>query len=203
MSDAVPDPRAQPVLILAAGHGTRMGGPKAFARLDGETFLERILARVREAACPAILAVDPAHRSRIEAVLAAIPPLPVRVVEADGTLPMLASVQAAIGALDGTAQGAWVWPVDAPLLSSPGWLKARAAVAQRDDVVLKLSAGGRTGHPVWFPRWACMAILASSWDEGLMGFLAEVPGDRIVILDLPGEVLSDFNTPEQLASHRI
>ena len=195
-----PDPRAQPALILGAGHGTRMGGPKVFARIDGVTFLERILMRVREAGCPAILTVDAGFHAEVEALLGTLPPLPLRLVEVEGTLPMLASVQAGLAALDGTAEGAWLWPVDAPLLSAEGWRKARAAAGARPERILKLRAGGRTGHPLWLPRWACAAVAAGSWADGLLGFLAGVPPERIAQLELPGETLGDFNTPAQLAA---
>jgi CTP:molybdopterin cytidylyltransferase MocA len=195
-----PDPRAQPVVILGAGHGTRMGGPKVFARIEGVTFLERILMRVREAGCPAILTVDAGFHRRVEALLGSLPPLPLRLVEVDGTLAMLASVQAGLAALDGTAEGAWLWPVDAPLLSAEGWRRARAAAGAAAERILKLRADGRTGHPLWLPRWACAAVAAGSWADGLLGFLAGVPPERIAHLDLPGETLGDFNTPAQLAA---
>lgn len=194
------NPGEQPVVILGAGHGTRMGGPKIFARIADVTFLERILARVREAGCPGILTVDPGFRTQVETLIGKLPPLPLRLVPTDGKQPMLASVQAGLAALDGTAEGAWLWPVDAPLLSAAGWHRARQAVHARLDAILKLRAEGRTGHPTWFPRWACDAIVAGTWEDGLQGFLAEVPSTRIARLELPGEILGDFNTPEQLAA---
>ena len=190
---------AQPVVVLAAGHGTRMGGPKVFARMGNATFLERILVRIREAGCPAIVTVDPAFRERVAALLHGRPGIAVRLVPVDGILPMLASVQAGISALDGAAQGAWLWPVDAPLLSAEGWRRARERAAAHPETILKLRAQGRTGHPTWFPRWACRAIAAGRWDTGLLGFLAEVPSALITVLVLPGETLTDLNTPEQLA----
>jgi CTP:molybdopterin cytidylyltransferase MocA len=180
-----------------------MGGPKIFATAGSATFLERILARIREAGCPAILTVDPAFRGRVEALLKGLPPAGVRLIDVDGTLPMLASVQAGLSALDPAAWGAWLWPVDAPLLSAQGWRRARETVAADPEAVLKLRANGRTGHPAWFPRWACAAIAAGRWTDGLRGFLAGVPPERIARLDLPGETLSDFNTPEQLAQARM
>ena len=46
-----------PAVILAAGSGRRMGGPKALLRLDGSTLLQRAVRAAREAGC------DPAARS--------------------------------------------------------------------------------------------------------------------------------------------
>lgn len=204
MTDARgPDPHEQPIVLLAAGHGTRMGGPKAFTVVGGATFLERILARAREAGCPVVLAVDPGFRARVEALLATLAPVSMRLVDAGGKKPMLDTVQAGLRGVDGPARGAWVWPVDAPLLSADGWRRARARVHEDSERILKLRAGGRTGHPTWFPRWAFTDIRAGRWEDGLLGFLRGLSPERIAQLDLPGEMLGSFNTPEELASVKL
>ena len=192
---------AQPVVVLGAGHGTRMGGPKIFARHEGQTFLERILARCRETASPVTLVVDPAFREKVLALLAEarISPLP-RLVDADGAGPMLASVQAALR-LGGFDAGFWCWPVDAPFLSEPGWVMAVEGMQTQPDHIWKLSTGGETGHPVWFPGWAVPEIIAGDWPGGLQGFM-ENNARQVLVLELEGEELRDFNTQEQLAGLR-
>jgi CTP:molybdopterin cytidylyltransferase MocA len=179
-----------------------MGGPKVFTYFEGSTFLERILARAREAGAPVILTVDPIFRVGAVALVSKLPPHPVRLVDADGTQPMLASVQTGLGIIEPGAAGAWVWPVDAQLLSADGWRRAREAVTATPHAILKLRTRGRTGHPTWFPRWACEAILSRMWGEGLLGFLRTVRPDRIAVLELDSETIRDFNTPEQLTAAR-
>ncbi|MCW5832636.1 MAG: NTP transferase domain-containing protein [Labilithrix sp.] len=44
-------------VVLAAGSGLRMGGPKALLRVGGRTLLERHLARLRDAGCADLVAV--------------------------------------------------------------------------------------------------------------------------------------------------
>jgi molybdenum cofactor cytidylyltransferase len=44
-------------VVLAAGSGRRMGGPKAFVSVDGKTLLERHLERLHAAGCISVLAV--------------------------------------------------------------------------------------------------------------------------------------------------
>jgi CTP:molybdopterin cytidylyltransferase MocA len=188
----------QPVGVLGAGHGRRMGEPKVFTRVEGETFLERILARCRETASPVTLTLDPGFRQEVETLLAALPEPRPRIVEVDGTLPMLASVQAALGA-GGFDGGFWCWPVDAPFISAMGWDQAVETVRGQPEEVWKLRAGGRTGHPVWFPGWSVPVIAEGSWPNGLLGFLETCP-ERIYILALDAEELGDFNTREQLAA---
>lgn len=189
-----------PVVILAAGHGRRMGGPKVFKAHGGRTFLERILERCAESASPVVLAVDPAFRADAER-LAAGHGGPIRWVEADGTRPMLDTLQAALreplpaGAGGG---GFWLWPVDAPFLSPQGWARAREAVEGAPEAIWKLRVQNKTGHPIWFPGWSVPAIRAGGWPDGLLGFLEEQAA-RVRILHLEDEVIADFNTPESLA----
>ena len=187
-----------PVVVLGAGHGKRMGRPKVFARHGGETFLERILVRCRETALPVVLVIDPRFRVEVHELLQALPFSEPRLVEADGAAPMLVSIQAALRE-GGCDDGFWCWPVDAPFLSPAGWMQAVEAVEGMPAVIWKLSTGGQTGHPVWFPGWAVPRILAGGWPNGLQGLLNEC-SDRIYVLELEGEELRDFNTPEQLAS---
>lgn len=197
-----PAGEGQPVIVLAAGHGRRMGGPKVFAGHKGRGFLQRILERCHESRARVILVVDPNHRQRLEALFATLPagllaPLP-RMVEADGKADMLASVQAAL-AHGPYEPGFWLWPVDAPFISAKGWHAATQAVARDPGVVWKLRVRGRTGHPVWFPFHVTQPLREGHWPDGLRGFLATLPPERIQILPLEGEFLEDVNTPQQLA----
>lgn len=200
----------QQVVVLGAGHGRRMGTPKIFARAGGKTFLEHILSRCRETAHPVTLVIDPRHRGKVLKLLQALSfgePQPFgeqqpsgqpQLVEADGTAPMMASLKAALEA-GNFAEGLWCWPVDAPFLSAPGWVMAVEAAQSTPEVIWKPSSGGKTGHPVWFPGWAVPRILAGDWPNGLLGLLHEC-ADQTYVLELEGEDLRDFNTPEQLAS---
>ncbi len=190
--------RGQPVVVLGAGHGRRMGKPKVFAELDGRTFLERILERCRETGSPTTLVLDPVFRARAEALLARFPPPPPAIVAADGTLPMLASLQAALREGSMPA-GCWCWPVDAPFISAMGWDLAVETVRGQPGDIWKLRSGDRGGHPIWLPDWAGEEIARRDWPRGLRGFLATCP-DRIYVLTLDAEELRDFDTPEQLAA---
>ena len=196
-------PLGLPVIVLAAGHGTRMGGPKAFARYGGQSFLERILARCAESNADVTITVDPAFKPRVLDLLKARPvPRPhlhLRWVEADGRLPMLASVQAALAA-GGFGRGFWMWPVDAPFVSAEGWRLLNRDVAENDTQVAKPVAGGKSGHPVWFPAWAAPRIAQGRWPDGLQGFLSEIGPSAMRRIELPGERLNDVDTPEELAA---
>ncbi len=193
----------QAVIVLGAGQGRRMGGPKLFAEHGGRTFVERILARCGESGARATVVVDPRQRERLEGLLGGAAgglPEPLwRVVEADGEADMLSSVQAALAAVPWEA-GFWLWPVDAPFISAAGWRRAVEAVAGEPGAVWKLRAGGRTGHPIWFPGRAGRALLEGQWADGLRGYLATLPAGAIRVLHLEGEFLEDVDTPQDLAA---
>ncbi len=135
--------KGQPVVLLGAGHGKRMGQPKIFAMFEGATFLERILERCRETASPVTLTVDPQFRDRAEVLLATLsPPAPV-LVEVDGALPMLQSVRAALR-LGKFGEGFWCWPVDAQFISPMGWDQAVETVREESGAIWKLQARAET-----------------------------------------------------------
>ena len=187
----------QAVLILAAGHGRRMGEPKVFTLYAGQTFLQRILLRCRESGSPVTLVLDPGFRPMVEAELRRENAQPLTLVEADGHEAMIASVKA--GLRSGTCDGGfWLWPVDAPFISAQGWARAVAEVGGDPDHVRKLRVRQHTGHPIWYPAWCVPEILAGSWHNGLRGFLAD-HRERVKVLAMGREFLKDVNTPEQLA----
>ena len=196
------DARNLPVIVLGAGHGRRMGGPKLFAEHKGRTFLQRILERCRETAARVTLVVDPCHQERLEALFTALPPRLLapfpRIVEADGELEMLDSLRAALRA-GPYEPGFWLWPVDAPFISAAGWAKAAQTAARDPNGIWKLRSRGRTGHPVWFPFHVTRALLEGEWPDGLRGFLKTVPAERIQLLEMEDEYLEDVDTPQQLA----
>lgn len=53
-------------IVLAAGEGRRAGGSKAFLKIGGQTFLERIVAGIREAGCQPVIVVGGAAGALIE-----------------------------------------------------------------------------------------------------------------------------------------
>ena len=196
----------QPVLVLGAGLGKRMGGPKILLRHKNRLFLAYILARCVESNSPATV-VAPVDLIEELGNLIVQSPGPLREglyytlpeprwVPADGTQPMLASVQAGL-AVGGWEEGFWVWPVDAPFLSTPGWERATEAVSRDPASIWKLKINDRTGHPTWFPSWSVSTIAKGDWPDGLLGFLGTVQ-KSIRHLTLENEEIGDFNTPEDL-----
>ena len=94
-------------LILAAGEGRRMGGPKALLLLDGAPLVRQHVARLREAGCRSVLVV--ASTEQAERVQASAPQA--RVIAAT-TASQAESLAFGVSALDPLTSVVVITPVD-------------------------------------------------------------------------------------------
>src|SRR5262245_41827741 len=124
-------------VLLAAGEGRRMGGPKALLRLGGETFLEACLRKLDRPGVAARVVVIGHEADRVAAAVPAAPG--VTMVRNDGyRAGMLSSVLCGVDAAE--SQGAdalLLHPVDHP------WVEADTV----DRVLAALLAGARIAVP--------------------------------------------------------
>jgi CTP:molybdopterin cytidylyltransferase MocA len=180
-------------LVLAAGEGRRMGGPKALLPIRGSSFLAhacRLLARPGVAVVVAVIGAE-AERVRAEAGA----PAGVTVVENERWREgMLSSVWRGLDAAEEQGAGAvLLHPVDHPLVGSRTVDGVVAALA-RGAFIAVPSHGGRRGHPGGFGREAIEALRRAPADRGARAVLA-AHADRVVHVDGdPGCVLG-VNTP--------
>jgi CTP:molybdopterin cytidylyltransferase MocA len=193
--------RALYPIVLAAGEGRRLGGPKALALLDGRTFLERVLAACRAAALREALVVVGAESER---VLGAIPPVfPVRyVLNPDWPKGQTSSIQRGLEALPEDAEGFLLWPVDVPVVPASAVDAGLKAFEPGRSAIVALSDGRRRGHPVLFD---------ASYREAFLALRPEDPAHRVirgheaavryVLVDHPGPFL-DIDRPEDLERAR-
>ena len=178
------DDRFTPI-ILAAGRGSRMGGPKALLAVEGQTALERCVATCRAAAARLASATEQA--SAPDAAPSITPPIVVcghgaaqvrerferepdllLVLNADPDRGQTSSVQTGLTALPPAASGFFIFPVDHPLVADDDLVAlARAAAGAAETLIVRPSHGGRAGHPVLIRRALCGEILALGTDEPL------------------------------------
>jgi molybdenum cofactor cytidylyltransferase len=182
-------------LILAAGRGARMGGPKALLTLDGETFLARVARLLRRPGVERVTAVvgHEAERVRREAALPADVVTLVNSRYADG---MLTSIRAGLDAAEAAgADAVLVHPVDHPLVEA-ATVDAVVAALGGGATIAVPSHGGHRGHPAGFARGAWEAIRRASPEEGARGVLARHP-DWIEHIPAGEECLLGINTAEE------
>lgn len=182
-------------LLLAAGAGRRMGGPKALVLLDGRALVLRAVDVLRAAGCAPVVVVVGAAADEVRALL----PADVEAVEAEGWADgMGASLRAGLAALGADVDAAIVHLVDLPGVTAAAVARLSAAGTSRATLA-RAAYGGRPGHPVLLGRdhWPAVCESATG-DAGARGYLA---GNPDVVLVECGDVAEpdDVDTPEQLA----
>ncbi|MFT4211715.1 MAG: nucleotidyltransferase family protein [Microbacterium sp.] len=169
-------------LVLAAGAGTRFGGPKGLARTaDGEPWVERAVRMLTDAGCAPVLVTVGAAAAEVAALL---PGAAIAVPVADWADGLSASVRAGLSAVWGmAADSALVVAVDTPDMPAAA---ARRILAQASSTALAQAVyDGRPGHPVLIGRTHGPALAAAlSGDRGAGPYLRAHHAVRVECGDL-------------------
>jgi molybdenum cofactor cytidylyltransferase/nicotine blue oxidoreductase len=175
-------------LVLAAGAGSRYGGPKALVvGLDGEGWLARAVAVLRDGGCSSVGVVLGAEAEQARRLLPADAAVQVVVSErwADGLSASLASGLAAAEA--GNADAVVITLVDLPALTAEAVRRVIASVGATSSGIGRATYAGAPGHPVLLGRdhWRSVIDLASG-DSGARDYLADAATVLVGCDDLGG-----------------
>lgn len=174
-------------LVLAAGAGRRMGGPKALVRLtdDGPTLVETSVERVRAAGCDrVVVVVGAAAEQAADAVSAAGAELVTATDWAEG---MGASLRAGLTHLErGADEIALVTLVDLPDVTAEVMARVLSTAAGEGPAALARAAyDGVPGHPVVIGREHWSAVRATArGDRGARDHLSATPHHLVECGDL-------------------
>jgi CTP:molybdopterin cytidylyltransferase MocA len=184
-------PRRVGGVIAAAGHGRRMGGPKALVHVGGRRLVDRVAEAMIAAGLAPVVVVT---STLVRAALDRSPPY--LVVEGDPDADMLDSLLRGLGRLPESVDGAVVQPVDAPFTSP----ELVAALLAGDGHVCRVPCvDARPGHPVYLPRRA-FRVLAERPPGGLREALTEL---ELELVDWPDpSILADLDTVADLEDWR-
>jgi molybdenum cofactor cytidylyltransferase len=161
-------------IVLAAGAGSRFGGGKLLAPLDGRPVLQHVLDRAAEAGLAEVVVVlgddAPAVESSIEWRTER------RVRNPDPSRGLSSSLQVGIGAVDVAAGAALILLGDQPLVSV-AVIRALLADPPTPDVPIVVPAypDDRGRNPVLLDRSAFALAAAASGDRGLGPLLQARP----------------------------
>jgi molybdenum cofactor cytidylyltransferase len=166
-----------------------MGRPKPLLSLDGETFLDRLIARFSGICSPVtvVLGYDAGRiRAGIRQAAGAefvVNPLPER--------GMLSSLQCGLASLPDDTDAVLFTPADLPSIQS----STIAAVAASDAAIVIPRRGGRNGHPVRVSRGIAAELLSLPVDAQAREVLHRHRGETLFLdVDDPG-ILHDVDTP--------
>ncbi len=162
-------------LVLAAGGGSRFGGPKALARTaDGEPWTARAVRMLRAGGCDDVLV---AVGARADEVTALVPDEAAAIAVPDWEAGLSATLRAGLrAAADRACDVLIITPVDTP--DAPSSAVARLLAAAGDDAragrraLVQAVYRGRPGHPVVIggDHFAALAD-ALNGDRGARDFL--------------------------------
>lgn len=175
-------------LILAAGSGRRMGGPKALLRVEGDTLLRRTARAALEAGCSPVVAVVGAWPAGLDELDVQTLPNP----GADEG--MASSLRLGIAALPPDAQGVLVLAVDQPAVDA-ALLRDLLALADCDpERPAACAYAGTLGIPAVLPRRLFPDLLTLRGDRGAKAILLR---EGAAPLPFPGGA-ADLDTPADL-----
>jgi molybdenum cofactor cytidylyltransferase len=175
-------------VILAAGSGRRMGGPKALLRLGGETLLRRMVRVALEAGCAPVLAVvgdwDPGLDDLAVQVL----------VNAGAAEGMASSLRLGIATLPEETEAALILTVDQPAVDA-ALLNSLLALAAKDPDRPTVCAYADTlGIPAVVPRRLFAELESLHGEQGAKPILLR---EGAATLPFP-EGAFDLDTPEDV-----
>jgi molybdenum cofactor cytidylyltransferase len=183
-----------PAIVLAGGASSRMGQPKALLRLDGPTFLRRILETLRDGGIAEAVVVTRPGAPDVAAEIASAGfgrgvenPRPDR-----GQLSSLLVGLEAIDQSDVTA--ALVTLVDVPLVRAASIALLLARAQDSPAPILRAVCTGRHGHPVIFARAVFDSLRRADPAAGAKAVLRAFAVEDVEVGD-PG-ILRDVDTPE-------
>jgi len=188
-------------VILSAGESSRMGRPKALLPIDGQTFIERIVATLKQSGIERIIVV---LGFNAEEMRREIEPLPVEIlVNQDYQQGQLSSLQVALRRLNGVkdCDAILVHLVDHPYLSAAVVNGMIDRYRETKNCIVIPKYRGKRGHPVLFDRSLFAELLAAPLDQGAK---AVVNAHRDQTLEIDTEdigVTLDIDTPELYRQH--
>ena len=183
-------------LVLAAGAGTRFGGAKQLAELDGRPLLEHALRTMALAPLDRVVVVLGHRAGEV-----------LRGVDLQGAEPVVceeweagqaASLACGLGRLHG-AEAVVVTLGDQPLVASEAIRRVLVARG-RGAVAVRATYAGKPGHPVVLERELFGALRVASGDHGARELLRSFGARAVPCDDLGGG--QDVDTPAQLEALR-
>jgi CTP:molybdopterin cytidylyltransferase MocA len=170
-------------VILAAGAGRRIGGPKALLPLGEGLFLDACIRLLQRHHVTGLLVVL-GHQA--ERVRTAVPEgVDVIVNPAPDEGGMLSSVRLGLEAAQARgADAVLLHPVDHPLVS-PATVDRVVDALLGGAIIAVPTVGGRRGHPGGFARASWPALHAAPPETGARAVLAQHPG---WVVHVPGDL---------------
>lgn len=188
---------ACPVVVLAAGRGTRMGGPKAHLDVAGQPWWMIQQEKLKRLGLRAIWVIVPGDWNTMPDG---------RWIARQPGEPMFESIRAGVADLAASEArgglspaGVFVLPVDVPVAARSVWMKLADTLATAGPHSSPIAPvyRGNSGHPLLVPWAWAMKWIVSAPAGARLDHLCKDSMSTVEVLD-PG-VTTNLNTPADVA----
>jgi molybdenum cofactor cytidylyltransferase len=188
-------------VILSAGESSRMGRPKALLPIDGQTFIERIVASLKLGGIERIVVVlgFNAEELRRQTDHLAVDVL----INPDYQRGQLSSLQVAVRHLqtDTKCHGMMVHLVDHPYIDPQLVQLMLRRFDESKPLIVVPRYRGKRGHPVIFSRALFAELLDAPLDQGAKAVVNAHLGETLEIDTENEGITLDIDTPELYRRH--
>lgn len=185
-------------IILSAGESRRFGSPKALARLNDETIIERTLKKLHpiDNIKDIILVLGHQARQIKDSIFFNKPKIKL-ITNKNYRLGQTSSFQAGLEAIAPDSFGAMLLPIDYPLIKAATLESMIREFVKRRSFILVPAFQGHRGHPPLFHRDAFPGLLRMDTSKGINEFI-RANQDRIQTYEIqdPG-IVGTFNTRQE------
>ena len=188
-------------VVLSAGESSRMGRPKALLPIDGQTFIERIVAALKQTRVGKIIVILGHNASELQPKISH---LPVEIlINTDYKLGQLSSLQLAVRhlQLDHDCDGMLVHLVDHPYLTPALVQEMIRRFYETKKRIIVPKFHGKRGHPVIFSRELFAELLSAPVDQGAKAVVNAHRADTLEVETEEAGIALDIDTPELYQQH--
>lgn len=188
-------------VVLSAGESSRMGRPKALLPIDGQTFIERIVAALKQTTVGKIIVILGHNARELEAKISH---LPVQIlINTDYRQGQLSSLQLAVRDLqaDADCDGMLVHLVDHPYLAPALVQEMIRRFYETEKRIIVPKFHGKRGHPVIFSNALFGELLSAPMAEGAKAVVNAHRAETLEIDTQEEGIAVDIDTPELYQQH--
>lgn len=188
-------------VVLSAGESSRMGRPKALLPIDGQTFIERIVAALKQTTVGKIIVILGHNARELEAKISH---LPVQIlINTDYRQGQLSSLQLAVRDLqaDADCDGMLVHLVDHPYLAPALVQEMIRRFYETKKRIIVPKFHGKRGHPVIFSNTLFGELLSAPMAEGAKAVVNAHRAETLEIDTQEEGIAVDIDTPELYQQH--
>ena len=188
-------------VVLSAGESSRMGRPKALLPIDGQTFIERIVAALKQTTVGKIIVILGHNARELEAKISH---LPVQIlINTDYRQGQLSSLQLAVRDLqaDADCDGMLVHLVDHPYLAPALVQEMIRRFYETKKRIIVPKFHGKRGHPVIFSNALFGELLSAPIDVGAKAVVNAHRAETLEIDTQEEGIAVDIDTPELYQQH--